>query len=131
MKKVKLMILLVMVCFFHIINGELFQRYFKYLPYANVNFSFTALPQKDENEVIRDFCKYAEKNKVVFYLEMPTVYDTATYNMDLFCSSPDEVKIFFGDAYGIEERTYRSIFSGKTELHFLNVNKVSDLYSCA
>lgn len=130
MKKIKILIVFVMVCFLHIINGELFQRHFKYLPSASIHFSFTALPQKEEDEIIRDFCKYAEKNKVEFYLELPTVSEITTYNMNLYCSSPDAVKTYFFNAYGIKEKTYRSIFSGKTALNFIDVNEVPNLYSC-
>ena len=130
MKKIKLIIILIMLCAFHIINGELFQRELKYYPSSASSFQFTLLPNKSDAAVLHDLYLFAEDNNVFIYAEFPNHSDHTTYELNIYCSSVEDVKRYFMERFDLREKTYQSIFSGKTTVIYHNLNDISDIYSC-
>lgn len=131
MKKIKFLVMLIMICLMHIINGEVFQRYIKYIPSTSTNFSFTVIPQNDEKEVIDDLCGYANKHNILLYMEIPSSPDVTSYNIDLYCNNSENVKVYFQNKYKLDETTYKSIFSGKTSIYYHDAKNIPNLYSCS
>lgn len=128
-KKIKLTVIMILLFFLHIINGELFQRDIKYYPSSASNFQFTSLPTNSDDDVISDLYKCAKENNVLIYVELPRASNIASYELNIYSSSVDSIRNYFKIHFNIYDRTYKSIFSGNTNVKYYDIKSVPNLYS--
>lgn len=128
-KKIKLTVIMILLFFLHIINGELFQRDIKYYPSSASNFQFTSLLTNSDDDVISDLCKCAKENNVLIYVELPRASNITLYELNIYSSSVDSIRNYFKINFNIYDRTYKSIFSGNTNVKYYDIQSVPNLYS--
>lgn len=120
MKKVKFIVCFFLLLFCIAINGEIYQNY---LDTFTLNFNYFDMSLRnstlaDTSEIVKTV---AEENEVkVFFMQRNTL-SAFTLSLDIFAD--EDVKEILNEKYEVQHGTYKSIFSGKTEIEFKPVSE--------
>lgn len=125
MKKLKFLIGSILILLGFIIIGEV--HHFNLDNFMNGITTTTLYLQRNisEKEMKRDILKSAENSNVDFFILHTDVKSTFEKNLYIY-QSKELIQNYLKREYGIEEKSYKSIFSGVLEVHYNDYGNISN-----
>lgn len=125
MKNIKFLISAIIIALGFIIIGELHHLY---LDNFMNGITFTTLYLQSnisEKDMKEDILKSAEDNNIIFFVLQSDVKSTFKKEFYIY-ESKEKIQKYLNTEFDIEEKEYKSIFSGSLKFHYENYKNISD-----
>ena len=117
MKQIKILISLLLIFIGFLLIGELNLSYIDNFASEVPNTTIYFQPGMDQNIMIRDVIKSAEKHKISFFLVKNEIVSNNSKNIILYTSSIDAEQMIKSEKM-LRARSYNSIFTGEVTVSF-------------